>query len=364
MIAMSISLLFIWWQGSLEEVGVFSGITAIVTPIISFSHYRYVEYLSTSKNKHLALSTTISSSLSTYIVIVIIIAPVYIYIYGSFFTVLLMCVYKCFEMLTDIYIAYLSITKNNLVIKKIVFTRLICIFIGFSCLVVLSFNYNIDILFCVALLLSMIFAFLFIFDFRKVGFIYDRKKTLKYVHNNVSYGLSSLTISINSLLPRYFFIYTGDNNTLGIYSIVYLFSANLVTLIQYPISIYASHFNNLVSKNNFLLIVVSLVVAFIISPSLYFFESYDYFFYIFSMILIFVSLILRAILITSVVFLDLNLKVVKILLISLTISFIIIFAINSVTLDSFKLEDGIYYTILSSCVTVLLSYYYRSTYKY
>ena len=363
MIAMSVSLLFIWWQGNIEEVGIFSGITAVVTPIIAFSQYRYVEYLSKNKNKHLALSTIISSSSVTFILVVSIVASIYIYIYGNFITVVLMCLYKYFEMLTDIYIAYLSIKKNNHMIKRMVVTRLSIIIVGFLFLLFLNIWYSINIIFSISLLLCLVFAILFILDFSKAVFKFNSKDNLYYIKNNIGYAFSSLTISLNSLLPRYLFIYTEDDKTLGIYSIIYLFSANLVTLVQYPISIYASYFNNFASKNQLPILLVSLLVALVVSPSLYFFDDYDYYFYIVSMILIFISLLLRAVLITSIVFIELNLKVLKILMMSLAVSFTVIIVINSNRTNSFKLEDGIYYTIISGCIAVLLSYYYRLNHK-
>jgi hypothetical protein len=364
MIAMSASLLFIWWQGSIEEVGIFSGITAVITPIVSLSHYRYVEYISTSKSKLLALSTAISSSVSTYIVISLIVVPIFIYIYGNTLTIALIWFYKLFELITDIYIAYLSVIGKEKTIKIMILQRLLLLVIGFSCLTVINNIYNINLLLYIAFLLCLVFTFSFLFDFRKVNFKYKFKDALNYTNDNIGYGLSSLTISINSLLPRYLYIYTGDNKTLGIYSIIYLLSANLVNLIQYPISIYATRFNDFVSKNKLKIITLSLTICFAISPILYVFESYNYIFYMFSMSLIFLSLLLRAMLITSLVVMNLKIKVLKVLVMSLSFSFIGIIIIRLSLGDSFRLEDGIFYTILSGCIAVLLSYYYKYNYKY
>lgn len=369
MLSMALAMLVIWWKSGIEYVGIFSAVTAIITPIIAFSQYRYVEYISLQEDKFTAFLRALLSSSFTYILLSFIILSVYIAIYGNSTFVILMCIYKLFELFTDIYVAYLSVIQQKNKLQIVILRRVVSILLGFFMLIILNNNFSIGIFTYIPVILSTVFVFFSLLEIFEISKDYSKisfKQVYLYIVNNISYAISSVAVSFNSLLPRYFFVLTGDNKALGMYSLIYLFSANLVTLLQYPISIKAKRIAKFfIDKDRFFILFNSGLISLTFTICFFYNNNYEhnYILYISFGLLILVALTIRAMALSTLVVFEAKSKVIKSLILSSLISLLVILMLNFLQVRQFSLNDAILYTVMSGGICTYLTYFYLKQIK-
>jgi hypothetical protein len=229
---------FIAWKGGLEPVGEFSSIVALLAPIAMFSVLRYPEWIALADDKMGALSTVLISSQLLYgfgaTVLVLAVA-----VLGgiSLEQFLLLAVFKSLEIVNDQLGAYYSaaqlhrraIASNALKLAGLLFLTNVVFDIEPTS-VVTTVAYS---------LVCGHFFVLVIYDgptLKRLGRP-PATQIQSFLATQYQFGFSNALTSVNSNMPRYFLMAMSSKTLLGIFSIIYLVSATLVNVFQFPVSI-------------------------------------------------------------------------------------------------------------------------------
>ena len=354
--------LFLWIKLGIAGIGEFATYATILAPIVMFSQFRYIEYINSANTYQDKVNRFFNALLSSQTVLSVLLIILYVFFaltYESILIILFAGLYKFFELFTDIYVAFLVSVEDVRKAFKVVFLRLF--FITTSLVILFFIDLNINLILSVYCLLFIVYCLCFFYDsliFSKIKSS-ENSKIFIYIKNNFLYGFNSLLISLNSLAPRYFFIYFNDKNGLGLFTIVYLMASTSTTLMQFLISTKVRFIEDFINKNykkyfiiNFfiaLFCIVSYLLISVVESKLYLF--------IFYYLIMLISLLLRGVNLTAAV--SKNMKYIM--------NFSLIFPVFAVSLflvgwcyffNTFNLQLAILYVFLSSIITSFTIVYF------
>lgn len=361
---MAFLMLFLLLYGGAKSLGIYAAITAITAPISMFCVFRYIESIALSQSKSKSFLTSLSAAIMLYIVM----APPIFYLIrdniGDYFSAFILFLFKPLEMIHDFYIVYLSSEK---LYKKAILS-MSAKFIVFLVICVLGFFYlhwSVIHVVCLALFLSY-FSILLILDIpyiRKVKIEHVGLLDIhRYVIENVRHGIANAMISINSVMPRYFFMFVGDLKMLGIFTFIYQMSATCVNVIQYPMSIRANDISNFIFKkyyfvNGFFKISLIFVLLYIFSLN-YILHNGDDKLILFFLLFIFISfvmMLLRGALFSSLIAIKKDKVMNKYIFLSGVFSLICVVIFKYSILSYDVLSIACIYVVLSVSISSMLA---------
>ncbi|WP_156099027.1 hypothetical protein [Oligella urethralis] len=355
---MAFILFYLLFKDGSEAVGYFSGITTTVAPLVMFSQYRFAEYLSLAKEKRLAYQVSLTSSLMTYCLFGSIMFIIAIFFNIDIKLLTLMLLYKFFELYSDIYIAYLSIIKQ---FKKAFFAVSIRVFsvLVFSIIVFfVEFDSSVALVETILTILFLVYAITFFVNFVHEGPKLQFVGVKGYVVCNYSYALTSIFVSLNSLVPRYFFMFYGNYSGLGVFSIIYLLSSNSVNILQYPISLKSDEIKKVLNKFNLKVFLFSIICLVMCLVLFYLLESFYYFSIVVGVLSMFLMLLLRGVYITYSITNALKHKVNFSVICSALISSLIVYAFIKIQ-NRYDIMFAIIYVLFSAFITITLLCFYN-----
>lgn len=306
LLIMSLIFLFLWVQMGVQGIGEFATYATILAPIVMFSQFRYIEYINIVNIKEDKEKRFLQSLFASGMVVLLLLGILFIFYLMTHQPIKILVVaglYKVFELFSDIYISFLVSIKELRNAFFVIFKRLFLILSGLIFFYFKQFSLN-PIEFVFYLLLGVYFTF-FVIDVviekRRFNEGPDIKNITDYIKDNFLYGFNSLLISINSLVPRYFFIFFNDKKGLGIFTIVYLLASTTTTLMQFLISVKVSLIEKFIDTrfNQYLLInliIVGLCFGFYIFINEL---SDNYFLFGLSFVVMLISLLLRGVNLTA-----------------------------------------------------------------
>lgn len=357
---MAYGLLYLLLRSGFEAVGIFAAVTAVVAPIVSFSQFRFVEYISLKEDKKEAFSVALIASLSIFITIAVLCLFLYKFITISLSLLSLMIFYKFFELFTDIYVSFLSVNQNINAATEVVISRVVLFFIFTIGLLFFDFSNDYSLVRGLLICLCLTYSILSLYNILKIKFIIKFKLVVTYISENYSYGIMSVLVSLNSLLPRYFFIYSNNYKVLGIFSIIYLISSNMVNLLQYPISINAHKIKILFDRLNLkILFYFSLIFLIFLIFLIYYSDLSVFLFYTVSVLAMLSILLLRGFYITYSITNNIKSKISFSIILSSIFAFILIFAFSYLSGSEFTIKDAVLYVLISSFITIILNSLYN-----
>lgn len=344
--------LFLWIHGGFGGIGEFAAVTAIIAPLGVFSQFRYVEYIALNENKKIALYCSLYSSLIIFLILsfgFLIIQEVF---FGFSFLFLLAIFYKLFEMFFEFQNAYfVSINKISYAIWINIF-RIINIVLMYLIYTFFFLEYN-SLLYCFSFL---ILSNLILFIFSGVKFFkIDAKTLISYIKLNYSYGFTSMFVSLNSLVPRYFYMAVGDSKGLGIFTIIYLFSSTSVNIFQYLFSVKVKYLEGLyLSKKH---TIKKITLFLILLPLFFIYINESYALIVMSFFLMFVFMLIRGALITVNIVWAEKSKINMSVIIGMVVSFLVILLCILIYQEEINIGLASFYICLSSWVTAMVLLY-------
>lgn len=354
-------LLYILLSSGLESVGYFSAVTAITAPIAMFCQFRYIEVigLAAEDKKEWTFFTSIISSLCVFLVISLGIVIFLRFInYQNYYLLILALAYKFFEMFSDSYIAYLSSVKKNKRAFSVVVMRV------FLVLVCTAFSWvwkhgdiveNILWAMLVAYLISSIFDFILIYKNANIHVQFI--EIWHYICANIGYGFLAVFVSINSLIPRYFFMYAGDYKNLGLFSVLYLCASFPVNVFQFAVSLRATLIKEYLVKN-FKIQKLNIILSLFVIISLLFLFKYvvstSYLYLLLYIVLMFLALMIRGIFITYSISNQLNTYINFVVVASMVACSGCMLLLFMVNWFSSLLIFGVFYVFLASSLTTFM----------
>lgn len=360
LLVMAYCLLYLLLRSGFEAVGVFAAVTAIVAPIVSFSQFRFIEYISLKDNKKNAFSVSLVASLSVFIALAVLCLFLYKILTISLSLLILMILYKFFELFTDIYVSFLSVNRDIKSATEVVISRIILFFILTIGLLFFNFSSNESLVKSLLYCLCVTYSSLSLYNLLKIKISIEPKAVLSYIVENYSYGVMSVLVSLNSLLPRYFFIYNSNYKVLGIFSIIYLVSSNVVNLLQYPISINADKIKIIFDRLN---LKILFIIFTIFGSCMLFIEFYSDFnvilFYVVSISAMFSILLFRGFYITYSITNNIKNRISFSIILSSLFAFTLIFASSYLSGSEFTIKDAVLYVLVSSFITIILNSLYN-----
>lgn len=268
----------------------------------------------------------------------------YIYILAIF--------YKNIEMFFEFQNAYfININKINNAIWINIFRILNTLFLF---LLYPLFFYDTNyIIFCFIFLIcsNCILLLCSGFKLKKVNF----SILVAYTRSNYSYGITSMFMSLNTLIPRYFYIVIGDTKGLGFFTILYLFASTAVNVLQYVFSIKANYIEKIYSTNEktikYIIHIVSILMLLL-------FINLNYFILIFlSFILMFLFMTIRGGLITISIVHDKKFKINISMIYGMVIALIFSYSMFYINNNTFDISSSAFYICLSSWITSIILIY-------
>lgn len=252
LLLMAYVLFFLFFFGGLSQVGIYSAITAVTAPLAMFCSFRYVEWIALHENKSYGFSLSVSAASVIYMLLAIPSFFVMQLFVDDWRLLFLLFIYKLIEMICEFYMALLASRGEVYASAISVCARFILVAVLSLTGVALGFEDGLWIIIG-ALLISYAIVFIFLDMPRLMKendfIICDIASLFSYVVSNFRYGLLGAAVSVNSVLPRYFFTYLGDMKVLGLFSLVYQVAATVVNVAQYPVSIGASHIKAYFQEN-------------------------------------------------------------------------------------------------------------------
>ena len=348
---MGLIFLYLWINDGFEGVGEFAALMAIIAPIGVFSQFRYIEFISIAENKENAFKISYTSSLIVFTFFISIFL-LFVFISGwGLYLYILAILYKYQEMYFEFKNAYSVSLNDRINALRMNALRIVGVFLLF----LLDYSIGIDNYLLFAFLFLNFYNFIVIifnkFDFSSI----DLRSSLGYVKDNYYYGISSMLISLNSLIPRYFFIYLGDKKSLGIFTIIYLVSSTSVNLFQYLFSVKSELvFNIVINKSKIIkFLLVSLLplaffMLFMVDQYLVLFSSF---------FLMFIFMLIRGLIITSSVVYGLKSKINYSVILGMILSIILSFLSYIFNSEFLNFSVASFYVVLSSCITSFILIY-------
>lgn len=251
---------FVLFFGGAYQVGVFASVASFFAPLVMFSNFRYVEYISCSDSVKKATLTALITSIFVFLSAVICFFVVkskfgiFPEVSDSLFFVFV--IYKILEQTADFFSTAFIVKKHLKFVAALAVLRFFLFFV-LSLLLNVFFGES-DFLICVVV--ALVFSYFICFVIDVIFFVSDYDggvinffEIFEYVSNNFGYGFLSMAISFNSSLPRYFLNYTGKMEILGIFSVVYQIAATVVNVFQQAVGIHGRRVSVFLKENLFLL---------------------------------------------------------------------------------------------------------------
>lgn len=266
----SYSILFIAIFGGVIELGRFSAVGAILSPLTMFVTFRYIELIGISSDKAKTFTDLVVSAFSIYFILAVVIG-IGVGVYHSneirLHDYFLMVVYKSVELFGDMLAVVLIQIKRGRDAARVALYKMGIVFI---LSMILHFYIGLSIL--NAIYISLIVGFLAVFLLVEIGLCkkYNlityggRGDIFRFIKLNYSLGLFNALMSLNSVIPRYYILYFGDLRQLGIFSLIYQISSVSVNFLEYAAGIYVKKIANIFAVNGYVswLILSSYVAAF------------------------------------------------------------------------------------------------------
>lgn len=347
---MAFVLFFLLFKGNSESVGYFAGVTTIVAPLVMYCQYRYLEYLSLSDDKGKAFSVSLYASLLSFVILGLVLL-----LGASFFDVSLkllglMLLYKFFEQFADIYIAYLSVTKQMKQAFHAVAIRVGGVVILALIIYFLDFEQNIVLVEYMLWALLFVYGFAFIVNYLQARPAIRILESKAYIVEHYSYGFTSIFVSLNSLMPRYFFIMQGNYSALGIFSIIYLLASNFVNILQYPISLKSTQIKSILDRRNYVLYVGSIACFTMGALVVFVLDFTNYVSIVLGVLFMFMMLLIRGVYFTYSVANNLKHKVNFAVILSAIFATLVIIGLIYY-FKTYGLSQAMFYVIFSAFIT-------------
>ncbi|WP_180046475.1 hypothetical protein [Acinetobacter sp. YH12117] len=316
--------IYLYLLNGFELIGEYSALTAVVAPLVTFSLYKYLELINIAcnDNKKFFLQEILPSTVITYLFgcLFLILINYFLEIFDQ--RVFLIFIFiKYLDLRFELSIGFFSSKKNFSYVLKQNFIRIFMFW--FVALIFFLSNFSIDLeLALVVYLISQLPIFLY--EFFLIREKYNLCLVRKYIISNFKYGVLNTVVSLNSIVPRYLIMYFGDNKSLGIYTILHLFSSNFVNVLQHPLSVYCEKINQKIDldlRNKLIFPGFSLFFSGFI---LVWFDE-DYFLLFIFFILVLASFLIRGVFITISVVRNVNLNFFMILSIVFSAVFICLY---------------------------------------
>lgn len=338
--------LFLWFYGGFGGIGDFAAITAIIAPLGVFSQFRYIEYITLAKNKKEGLYFSLYSSLIVFLILSLVFILMQVCFFEFSILYLLAIIYKVFEMFFEFQNAYfVNIEKisNAIWINLFRILGVILLFVFYPIL----FSDVDYLLFCFLFLITsnMVLSFFSGLEFRKIKL----SAIMSYVNSNYSYGFTSMFMSLNSLVPRYFYMFIGDSKGLGIFTVLYLFASTSVNIFQYLFSVKAKYLEKLYSAHLRNIKKVALVFVF---PLIFLFQDFNFYVVvILSFLLMFVFMLIRGAVITVNVVWGKKSLINISMIGGMVLSVVLILGLFFYNNKEFYINNAALYVCLSSLIT-------------
>lgn len=343
---------YLYLVNGFDLIGEYSALTSIMAPIVTFSLYKYLELMNiTHKDKKFFfVSEVLPSTIITFVCggVLVQFLNIFLKIFDPYVFLIFFLV-KYLDLRFELVVGYFSSYKNyKYVLKQNIFR------ISFFWATGLYFylnGYEIN-------LKQTLFIYLFsqlpvyLYEVYNVRPKFNYNLIVEYLVVSFKYGVLNTVVSLNSLVPRYFIMYFGDKKSLGIYTILHLFSSNFVNIMQYPLSIYCDKMNRRIGFDVGLKLILPIFLVFIMG---FFLLSLDenYLTLFLFFVLVLVSFLIRGVFVTISVVRNVDLNFYMIL--SIVISYPLIYVL--ITLFQFNnfILLGCLYILFSNFIFMILS---------
>lgn len=351
------SVLFITFFGGVVELGRFSAVGAILSPLTMFVTFRYIELIGISADKSKTFSELVISAFSIYFCVVVFIG-FWVDYYQSrdirLSDFILMVTYKSVELFGDILAVVLIQTRKGGEATKIAVYKT-AIIVALS--LVLHFYFYLPAL--DAVYISLIFGFLIVFLLveirvcKKYNLLIRRSldDVLGFIKSNFSLGVFNALMSLNSVVPRYYILYFGDLRQLGVFSLIYQLSSTSVNLLEYVSGIYVRSIARGFIKKKYIsrLILSGYIISFVLIIFGLIIENHSQFgYFIISGIAMFMVLMGRGVSVVICLGLSVGVNYAGLMLATMMVGSIVVYALEYLSFMEGRLFFAFLYVLVAS----------------